>query len=265
MFKKVLILSIALTSVLTVIASASTLHTFTSDYDADRYAENQIDFEIPSSISQDWYPLKDSSKYLPIEVSWDNATREVVIDNFPTQKNFRNIKKQQRHKSYNLPESLKIKNGVTYCSPKFLRNLLGGEGFLYNNEVYCFVGEDVESKLINPGVSDIFKLNAITTMYEMKLKMPEEYEFNRKYLTGGIKCVQKGSDPKAPNHAVAYIYSGAVNPCCCIVDDKAQGATLASYISHEAYHVWQNRNGGVVEHDAKVHGEMVRDKLRSIN
>ena len=262
--RKLLILLIVLAFSFSSTAHAATLNTFTSNYDADVFQTEQITFQTNSSIPQEWYPLKDTCKHLSIDVSWDNITREVVIDNFPTQQILPNAK-EYRYKNSNLPDSLKIEKGVTYCSPEFLRNLLGGIGFLYNNEVYYFAGEDISSKLINPGISDVFKQNTITSMYEMKLKMPNEYEFNRKYLTGGIKCVQRGDDSKVPTYAPAYIYSGAKKPCCCIIGDKAIGTKLATYISHEAYHVWQNRNGCVNEPDAKAYGEMIKSTLNSIN
>ena len=245
-------------------ASATTLHLFESDYDKDLYLVEQIEFDISSSTLQNWYPLKEASKYLAIEVTWDNKTHEIVINNFPLQYVNSNIS-ERRYKSYKLPNSLKIKDGVTYCSPEFLASLLGGFGFLYNGQIYYFAGENVQSKLINPGASKVFKPYVITSMYEMKLKLPNEYKFARKYLTGGIKCVQT-VDSKIPAYAKAYVYPSHTYPCCYIVGDRVMSTTLTSYIGHEAYHVWQyrtNGNDGIVEHDALLYGNAIQEALKN--
>ena len=147
MLKKTLIIFVVIISIFVTTASASTLYTFKSDYDADKYTTASIDFDIPTSIEHNWYPLRDSSKYLPIEVSWDNKTREVVIrrENAVQLTNLSaNTNKitEKRYKSNKLPSAmLKIENGVTYCFPKFLASLLGGVGFMYDGEVYYFDGE----------------------------------------------------------------------------------------------------------------------------
>lgn len=264
MFKKIFVLCTIFIFAFITTADASTLHTFKSDYDADKYTTTQINFQIQSTIPQNWYPLKAVSVYLPIDVNWDSKTREVIIDNFPLQYVNSNIP-ERRYKSYKLPNSLKIKDGVTYCSPEFLANLLGGFGFLYNGQIYYFAGENVQSKLINPGASKVFKSYVITSMYEMKLKLPNEYKFARKYLTGGIECIQT-VDSKIPAYAKAYVYPSHTYPCCYIVGDKVMSTTLASYIGHEAYHVWQyhtNGSDGIIEHDALLYGNTIQEALKN--
>lgn len=252
-------------------ASASTLYTLKSDYDADKYKTTQLNYKIPLSISQDWYPLKDASKYLPIEVSWDNKTREVIIcsENTIQLLNSSNssTKTEKRYKSNKLPSTmLKIENGVTYCSPKFLTSLLGGVGFMYDSEVYYFDGENVSSRLINSGKSERFKSNVITSMYQMKLKMPDEYEFVRKHLPGGIRCIEKGSDKNIPNHALAGVYVQKSKPYCCIVGDKLTGINLASVIAHESYHVYQYKNGMEVDEDgADEYEKMIKQTMIAMN
>lgn len=271
MCKKILILLITLTSFFVITASASTLHTFKSNYDADKYTTDQINYNIPLTISQDWYPLKEALKYLPIEVSWDNKTREVVIrsENPIQLLNYSNssTKTEKRYKSNKLPSAmLKIENGVTYCSSRFLTSLLGGVGFMYDDEVYYFDGESKSSRLINSGKSEKFKSNVITSMYQMKVKMPDEYKFVRKYLTGGISCVEKGSDKNVPNSALGYTYPSVYKPCCYVVGDKLTGANLASLIAHESYHVYQYKSGkNVSEDDADKYENMVKQTMIAMN
>lgn len=274
MCKKITIFTITLitlTSLFAITASASTLHTFKSNYDADKYTTAQINYNIPLKISQDWYPLKDVSKYLPIEVSWDNKTREVVIrsENSIQLLNYSNssTKTEKRYKSNKLPSTmLKIENGVTYCSPKFLTSLLGGVGFMYDGEVYYFDGESVSSRLISPGRSEKFKSNVITSMYQMKVKMPDEYKFVRKCITGGISCVEKGSDKNVPNSALGYTYPSVYKPCCYVVGDKLTGTNLASLIAHESYHVYQYKSGKSVGEDgANKYENMIKQTLISMN
>ena len=264
-YKKIITLittiTLLISSILTT-ASASTLHTFKSNYDADKYISTQINFQTPCAIPQDWYPLKAVSAYLPIEVNWDNKTREVVIDNFPLQKMNPNIQ-GYRYKTNKLPDSLKIKNGVTYCSPNLLSYLLHGVGFRYNDEVYFFDGENVQSNLIKSGASKFFKDSVITSMYQLKLKAPNEYDMLRDCLSGGIQYVNKNN---ASVDYVGYVYPNIKNPVCYIVKDRYIGANLASLIAHEGYHVWQYRNGlDVDEDDAKEYERMIENLLNSMN
>ena len=261
MYKKNIILTITiilLTSSFLTTASASTLYAFKSDYDADKYTTTQIHFQTPSSIPQDWYPLKEASNYLHIDISWDNTTREIIIDNFAMQRINSNIP-EKRYNANKLPSTLKIKNGITYCSPNFLSNLLYGIGFKYNGEVYYFDGEIVSSELIKSGTSTRFKSNVITSMYQMKLKLPNEYDMLRNCISGGIQYVDKSS---VPVNYVGYVYEYSENPICYIVGDKYVGANLASLIAHEGYHVWQYRNGlDVDENDAKEYERMIEGLL----
>lgn len=169
----------------------------------------------------------------------------------------------RRYHVDNLPTEMIVKDGVTYCSPRFLASFLSKTGFFYNGEVYCFAGEYVESELINERDSEIFKPQLLTTLYAMKLFMPYEYEFARTYLTGGIKCVAKNKVAAGAEDAVSYIYPSSSKPICYIVNGKNGGRTLTSYIAHEAYHVYQYRTYGINgEYCLEKYGKTIFNKLK---
>lgn len=245
--------------VLTTPCQALTL--FEANYDADIYAIQQINFDIIPSVLQDWVPFRAASEYLPIDVSWDESTKEVVVYSHELART--NIfYKEQRYKPCTLPPTLTIVDGVTYCSPQFLKNNLSGRGFVYNGEVFYFSGETVESKLIKSNGNNVFKDNAITSMYQLKLKSPDDYAFVRKYLTGGIEYVQRNNIPKNAFGAYAYIYPNRRKPVCYIVKGYSSDATLASYIAHEAYHVYEYKtNGKSTEKAAKKYQQTIFNKL----
>ena len=50
-----------------------------SDYDNDEWQTIEINFAPVDTIPDGWYPLRASSKYLPIDVSWDDKNRQVVV------------------------------------------------------------------------------------------------------------------------------------------------------------------------------------------
>ena len=97
--------------------------------------------------------------------------------------------KEKRYKIDNLSslysDDLIIVNGVTYCSPKFLTIRLPNVSFRYNGEVYYLKGEIETSTLIQGDES--FRNKVLTTMYNLKLALPEDYSLIRSCLTGGIK------------------------------------------------------------------------------
>ena len=51
--------------------SSHALTLFYSDYDNDEWQVKEIKFDKVDTIPNGWYPLKLSSKYLPIDVRWD--------------------------------------------------------------------------------------------------------------------------------------------------------------------------------------------------
>lgn len=240
---------------------------FKSDYDNDKWTEEKITYDIPDGVNPNWHPLRAVSEFLPIDVSWDADAHEVVIYSHAiARKNY--LVAERRYKANRLPKDLIIVNGVTYCSPTFLKIMLSNHGFIYNNEVYYFSGENVESKLINPNKNDIFKGMVITSMYELKTKMPKDYEFIRKYLTGGIKFVTEENAAAGTKGAVAYVYPSRENPICYIIGSKKSGRTLASCIAHEAYHVHQYRScgyNGNLEYDAKKYESHIYNTLKKLN
>lgn len=243
-------------------APVSALCLFESDYDRDRWTEERIIYDEPEGVPDGWLPLRAVSEHLPIDVSWDEERREVVVYSHD-----RSLMKTFRYKADKLPAELVIKDGVTYCSPRLLASYLQHRGFLYNGEVYFFNGESKESRLIQPGDSDTFKAKTIAAMYQLKLKLPAKYAFARKYLTGGIVCAPKAETPSEVAGAFAYIYPTVKKPTCYIVGDQKSGTLLANFIVHEAFHVWQYKNGGLDrldEGEAWEYGQTVQNQLEEI-
>lgn len=223
---------------------ANALTLFSSNYDKDIWTENQLVYETPESVPSTWHPLKAASEHLPITVLWDDAERDVVVFSHLMYQKYP-MRAERRYSADKTYDDLKIVNGVTYCSPRFLVRLLCGHGFIHKDEVFFFAGESVNSRLISEGDSKVFAGNVITAMYELRLKMPDEYDFARKYLPGGIKYIPKDKVDEDARDAVAYMIFGERRNKCYIVGDGHEGCDLASYIAHEAYHVWQYKNWGI--------------------
>lgn len=217
---------------ISVATSTSTVHLFQTDYDADSYAITPVSFDIPDTVPEGWFPIRAVSEYLPITVTWDGMTQEVVVVS-DAMMQFRPTLAERRFKASRLPESLCIRRGVTYCSPQFLTGMLPGVGFLHEGQVYAFAGERTESQQIRGG--DRFRSWCLTAMYRVKLVAPEEYGFIREHLEG----IAETDD--GPMGATAYIYPAEA--VCYVVDKTAYGAQLAGYIGHEAYHIMQHRAG----------------------
>ena len=104
---------------ISVATSTSTVHLFQTDYDADSYAITPVSFDIPDTVPEGWFPLRAVSEYLPITVSWDGSTQEVVVVS-DAMKQIRPLLAERRFKASRFTESLCIRRGVTYCSPQFL-------------------------------------------------------------------------------------------------------------------------------------------------
>ena len=264
MLKKIIrIMSCALLLVLIPINS-NALCLFQSDYDADIWIEERIIYDIPAGVDPTWIPLRAASEHLPIDVSWDEAERKIVIYSHLISEEYPQIA-ERRYSTNAKSIEYKVVNGVTYCSPKFISRFLKGYKFIYGNELYFFNGEYIKSKLIIDGNSNVFAGNVITAMYNLKLKMPEEYEFVRKHITGGVKYVPTDKVDADAVGATAYMIAGENRPKCYIVGDSHYGHTLASYIAHEAYHVWQYQNyghSGVIETDANAYERYVSKTLK---
>lgn len=242
--------------------SSYALYLFESDYDKDIWYIEKLSCELVDTIPQNWYPLKFISEYLPIDVSWDEANKEIIIF-------CHNLPKaicEKRYKADNLPANLIIKNGITYCSPIILVSFLGNKSFLYNNELYYFAGESVESQLIkaNSNNTKSFKDVILTVLYEIKLKLPDEYDFIRSHLTGKIICISRDEVPSHLSMASAYIYYARKPPVCYIVERKVDNYILARSIAHEAFHVWQYHNDEINEEDAHAYGKEIQSRLAEI-
>lgn len=267
---KILFCTALLLCLLSLPSYAATLNLFSSDYDNDKWQVEEIVFTQEDIIPIEWYPLRAASECLPIDVSWDDATREIVVYSHEMAK-INAFIAEQRYHADNIPASkLKIKDGVTYCSPEFLSKLLPKTGFVYDNEVYCFNGETVSSKLIKHDDSYTFKASAITSMYELKLKLPENYAFVRKYLTGGISLVKVGTHRNVLSYAAAYVFPKANKPDAYIISNSTHPLYdfepyvkyLTKLICHEAYHVYLERIGKQSETDAMKYGREIYHNLQ---
>lgn len=238
---KHLTLTLAILFCLSLPCSALTL--FQTDYDGDSYATETV-------YEGDWLPLRKLSEVLPYEVEWSEQKRTVYIyaDRTWTIK-----------PDWFLPEGVKIVDGVTYVSPAYMKRFLPTTSFMYNGELYVFNGETKHSNLVR-GI-DSFRANTLTTMYRIKLALPEDYKFIRKHLTGGIHY----DDPQNVILTyAAYIYPSARRPVAHIVSNNG-GVNLAELIAHEAYHVYLHRCGKQNEDDAIDYGHQIKYALLNIS
>lgn len=233
--------------------SASDLYLFNSSTET-----KQIIFNIPDEINQNWYPLRESSQYLPFSVQWIGETREIEI-NSEAIRQLRPFCAIRRYNSKSLGDDLKIINDITYCSPKFLNQLLDGIGFIYNNQIYCYNGDNKSDDFIYGGKSTRFVPYVKTGLYELSLKSPEDYAFVIKYING----ISYINPSEAIYHdAVGYINSHSSKPICYIIGDSYTSATMASLIAHEAMHVYQVKTGGMnTEAIAKQYEKQILNKL----
>ena len=228
------------------------------DYDNDEWNVEKIEFAPVDGIPDGWIPLRKASEYLPFDVSWDAEKLEVVVVS-----NVRPFVRTLRYKSYNLPQEFIIKDGVTYCHPRMIAHYLWDLGFMYDGEVYYIAENITDSKLIQERSSTVFERKVLSTMLEIKLKLPEDYAFIRKYLTGGIKYVTRLEVPASAETALGYIYPSAKFPICYVVGDTQYRYLLASTIAHEAHHAWEYRNGGIDEDAAYAYGYKVKELLQT--
>lgn len=252
---------ILFTLILTLtITPCSALSIFETDYDANKYTETTITFDILDEVPEGWLPLRAAAEYLPISVDWDDQAREIIV-RADLYKSKLSLLKEKRYKIDNLStlysDDLMIVNGVTYCSPKFLTIRLPNVSFRYNGEVYYLKGETKTSTLIQG--DDQFRNKVLTTMYNLKLALPEDYSLIRSCLTGGIKQV---SPEDADVFANAYVYPTRRNPVAYIVGGEY--SDIANLIAHEGYHVWLERNERQSEKEAREYGQMISNRLNEM-
>lgn len=233
------IITIAL--VLTLIATpCHALTLFRTDYDGDSYTTETV-------YEGDWLPLRKLSEILPYTVEWKNRTVYIYAGRTHTIR-----------PDWWLPEGVMIENGVTYVTARYLDGILGGRAFRYQGELYVFNGETKRSRLVRGGKA--FRENALTTLYRIRLALPEDYQLIRNSLTGGIQ--QEEPEEGLLTYA-AYIYPAARRPVACIVTNGS-GADLAELIAHEAYHVYLHRHGRQSEEKAREYGRRVKQDLLNI-
>lgn len=269
LFKKIFIGAVTFFSLLTVFlstASASELYLFQTDIDNNDFDTTKIFFEVPASIYESWYPLRKAAEYLPITVDWDASTQEIVIFSNAIQM-IRPLCAEQRYdrqKIETYEADIKIVDGVTYCSGKFLSQHLQGVGFLYKNSIFYYTGGVESAAYINSGDSTKFFSYINTSLYELYLKLPDDYQFITENLPGGICFVDEDDTPY--DYALGYVYPYSQTPTCYIVGDRFTGATLTSIIAHEAMHVYQARMGVLSsEKAAQQYEARILDELLSRN
>lgn len=210
-----------------------------------------VTFEVPADVSADWFPLEEVVAYLPMQVTRDTQAHKYVIESEPMKKTWPALRRQE------IPEctlqwrtkDFKVVNDVLYCSPWFLASRLGGVGFVHESALwYCNTTLDLDGHIKS-------------SLLELQVVAPEEYAFVTKYLTGGVKAAEKD----IPD-ALAYTYPHAAKPVCYINDAKLYGATLASNIAHEAWHVHQARTGmkitedGADAHELEILNTLLREQ-----
>lgn len=189
-----------------------------------------ITLDTPDTVPDVWYPLRAAAEYLPIDVAWDGDTKEVVI-RFRSESAIPMYLAERRYPAEQIAESedAVIINGVTYCSPRFLARHFATVGFTANGEVWCCTaGTDFDGIVT-------------ASLLELWVKAPDKYDFVVDHLPGGIQAAEY--DINLPPGILAYTYPYRDKPVCYIADQRLSGATLASVIAHEAWHVYQARNG----------------------
>ena len=233
-------LTLILTLCLCLSVPCSALTFFQADYDADTYT-------VETVYVGDWLPLRELSSILPYTVEWKDRTIYIYGERTWTIK-----------PDWYLPEGVKIVNGVTYVSPRYMKRILpDGTAFQYQGELYVFNGEINQSELIR-GEED-FRQNALTVLYRLKLALPKDYKLIRGYLKGGIE--QSDWKDGLPILTKAYTYPSFSRPVAYILAYEAKGADLAEMIAHEAYHVYLERRNKQDERKAWEYGQRVKAEL----
>ena len=228
---------------------------FKTDYDVDNYTTERVAYQATSSGAaghlptewEGWLPLREFSEILPYTVEWKDRTVYIYAD-----------KTHTIRPDWYLPDGVMIENGVTYVSQAYMRRILPGISFLFENELYVFNGEAERSRLVR-GDED-FRQNALTAIYRMKLAVPDTYDMIRRNLTGGVENVERPAD--IPIGALAYVYPSRRDPTAYVIG-KPEETILARRIVHEAVHVEQYRNGRELDEEEakKIETETVEKML----
>lgn len=234
---------------LTVSIHAATLHLFEPELAGDDFHFEEQEVPVPPGIPEGWYSLRKAAEYLPFTVDWDSAERAIVIDSDATRmlRPYTAVQKYNSSRVRAMSNELLIVNWVTYCSPRFLVQHLGGIGFVHGGEVWCCTGAGDAETYIDDGDSPRFTLLMSTALCELYLKAHDDYMLVRNNLTGGIAYVPP--EEAICCDALGYVYPED-EPVCYLVGDQYYGATLASLAAHEAMHIELYQQGIVDSEDA---------------
>ena len=201
-------------------------------------------------IPNGWYPLRELSNYLPIEVDWNNETRSVILISHVLEGiNDNLVYSEFTVEDIAYREDMIIIDGTTYCSPRFIASRLFSMSFRYNDELwFCDAERNFDGRV-----------NAV--LLELKIKSSDNYEFIMDRLSGGIEIGYKYSDPGV----LGYVYPYTENPICYISKSNLNSWSLLKVIAHEAYHVEQARNDmDVTENEAKEFANSVIDICKEV-
>ena len=224
-----------------IITPCHALTFFKADYDDDTFTAETV-------YEGDWLPLRELSAILPYEVEWNEQERTVYIYADRT---------WELHPDKWLPSEVKIVDGVTYVTPRYMQRFLpNGTAFRYQGELYVFDGEINHSELIRG--EELFRQKTLTVMYRLKLALPDDYKLIRRYLRGGVEQVLEPAEDVLT--AAAYVYP-AVSRATAYIVANSSGANLAELIAHEAYHVHLERWNRQSEAAAIEYGQRVMNDL----
>lgn len=225
--------------------NATELRLFSTDYDNEVYITASVEFDIAEEVPKNWYPLRAMSEILSFDVEWDVVTRQIIVS-------YEDVYGDYAEHRYTIKDiedhnKLMLINQTTYCSPDYLMKITKGMSFWYDDAFYYYVGEAVISNLIRDNGSEKFRGYVNTSMYELYLKFPEDYEYIRMYLDGGIEKSRRAKTGRW-KRVLGYTYSRR-KPGVCYVLAELNGAKLTSLIGHEATHIYQARNGLVINEE----------------
>ena len=227
-----------------IVTPCHALTLFQTNYDDDAY-ETEIVYE------GEWLPLSNLSEFLPYDVEWNAETRTITIIAART---------FQIRPDWWIPPGVKIENGVTYVTPKYLCGLLGAEAFMYDGELYVFDGEVEKSALIKG--NEEFRKGALTTLFRMKLVAPEIYKMVRKNLSDRVKLISREELPPTSIslNILAYVYPYRRNPIAYIVKDTS-GVALVRRLIHKGIYVRQARERREIREEEARQAEIEIEKI----
>ena len=230
------LLCILLVLCLTVSIHATTLHLFEPELAGDGFRFEEQELSVPLGVPKGWYPLRKAAEYLPFTVDWDSSERAIVIDSDAVRmlRPYSAVQRYNPSRVRAMSDMLMIVNGVTYCSPRFIVQHLGGIGFVHNGEVWRCTGAGDAETYIDGGDSPRFTMLMSTGLCELYLKAYEDYVLVRTNLSGGIAYVPP--EEAVYGDALGYVYPED-DPVCYLVGDRNYGARLASLVAHEAMHI----------------------------